>query len=451
MRSLGEIIPQQKYTIDKVRISLSLPTNDADRFSRRCSQLFHTELKRLLERVLSRIDTGGQTLRVTRPLIIDLGKIPAGTFEPTFCQQLERQLTRTLQQLVSKYENEDLSEQSRFDFVVESSEVLRNIEKLNELLRINPQLTLAKLAQACLEYRGANQLYRSLSPSKLKEICQKWVSELEVTGNLTPTTLQLCAIHYCQERLKLELPELDITDSPYSAYEKQILLKVFNNALDTKGNKHFKANWLIKLWQRDPVREYIQPQLSGRQFALLNKEMLNSAGNKAKDEPWESISNAGLSLLWPFLPSLFRQLGLLKDKAFLNRETQLKAASCISWLCEPQAEKRDYSPLPLLMCGITEAVPPEPMALEEETLSFLDNWLKGLPEALQGKWQKLSPEDIQQWFLQRPGFLTTVQQPVLTVTSDSFDVLLQDWPWPVNIIALPWLEQPIKVVWGSLE
>ena len=175
-----------------------------------------------------------------------------------------------------------------------------------------------------------------------------------------------------------------------------------------------------------------------------------SFNQQEREKSWASIPNAGLSLLWPFLPHLFQQLGLIKGEAFLNREAKLKAVSCINWICQTQGEKDIYSPLTLLMCGMTEEVPLELTTVDEATLVLLENWLEGLPQALHGKWQKLSPGDIQTWFLQRSGYLTTNEAPVLTIPSDAVDVLLHDWPWPINIITLPWLEHPIKVAWDSL-
>lgn len=484
------------HQVDKLRITLSLPANHADQFSRRCSQLFHTELKKLLDRVLSRLDTGVQTLSVTRPLVLDLGEIPAGTFESTFSRQFEGLLERHLERLLAKHHTDYSSDEPILNLAESSSKVTENIEKLEyqlrrtpqlilsnlaqacldeheakqlhrrlptstlkqsefELLSIDPQLALAKLAQACLEYRWANQMHRSFPSSTLKDICQKWVPALGVVGNLSPTTLQLCSAHYCLVRLELDIPELDIPESDYTAYEKHILLEVFKRALNGGENRRFKTNGLLTLWKIKTVREHIKSQLSNHQLTLLNKNMVKELEklpliSKEKDKQWVSIPNAGLSLLWPFLPHLFQQLGLIKDEAFLNREAKLKAVSCIKWLCQAQGEQGIYSPLTLLMCGMTEEVPLELTTVDEATLAFLENWLEGLPQALQGKWQKLSPGDIQTWFLQRSGYLTTDESPVLTIPSDAVDVLLHDWPWPINIITLPWLEHPIKVVWDSL-
>jgi len=504
------------HRVDKLRIFLSLPANHADHFSQCCSQLFHTELKKLFDRVLSRLDTGGKTLRVVKPLVIDLGELPACAFEHTFSQRLKVQLERKLRQLLSELDIGCPPEGVTHHIATEGLEELKSVENIDELLRINPEFTLGKLALACLEYSGSSQLHRNLPSSRLKELCQKWVPVLVVKGRLTPATLQLCALYYCQVllKLKVKLTELGIVQSAYTSYEQQVLIKLFKEAFQFTDHMKIKANWLTELWRNEKVRECVQPQLSVPQIALLNKgiakdnprvsipdavpqtallnkgiakdnprvsipdavpqtALLNKGITKdnprvsipdavpqtallykgiAKDNPRVSIPDAGLSLLWPFLPGLFRQLELIQDNAFLNRDMQLKAASCIAWLSQQHREQNSCSPIVLLMCGLAGEASSESAVLDEATQAFLARWLEGLPRALPGTWQKLCSGDIQQWFLQRPGWLSTDdEEPVLYIAPDSFDVLLNDWPWPINMIALPWLEMPIKILWAKPE
>ncbi|AQS36635.1 hypothetical protein Sps_01469 [Shewanella psychrophila] len=592
---MADTLPVSTHRIDKLRISLSLAANHGEYFSQRCSQLFHTELKKRLDRVLSRLGAGGQMFCLLKPLVIDLGELSAYAFEHHFCQRLEILLERELKRLLSEL---DTDHDSAGKPVANTDEQLSLLtagavsstsvidKTFVELLGVRPQLALGKLAQACLEYSGARQLHRSLPASKFKELCQEWVPLLVVKGSLTPATLQLCALYYSLVHPEFTLlPHQPIVrPTVNTVYEQQVLIKLFKEVLSAKENMSVKANGLTVLWRDEKLRKRVQSQLCASQITLLNNwlnkgivqesalELIdivdrpivnteygpvrekgqsplcaseitllnkgsaseqigvvdrpivnteygpvrekgqsplsapqitlhnrgialesasapqitlhnrgaaqesasapqialhNSGGaqesasaprialrNKGmdNDRSWIHIPAAGLSLLWPFLPSVFRQLQLTQDNKFLSRDMQLQAASCLTWFTQSwqDDEQNINSPLVLLLCGLTQEATSEPVVLNEATQAFLTSWLDNLPKALQGTWQKLSAGDIQQWFLQRPGWLSADDaEPVLHIAPASFDVLLNDWPWPVNMIALPWLEQPIKVLWDE--
>ncbi|KVQ00507.1 hypothetical protein WJ95_28405 [Burkholderia ubonensis] len=158
-----------------------------------------------------------------------------------------------------------------------------------------------------------------------------------------------------------------------------------------------------------------------------------------------------MALLWPLLPGLFRKLGLLEGKRFLSQPAQHHAVTCLDWLAREGPPPQEPPTISRWLCGLTPGnAVGEDFVPDEAMQEMLGHWLTRLPLSLPATWQKLSPGDIRQWFLQRPGWLSVDRgQFILHVQPEVFDVLLNDWPWPVNLAALPWLDQPLNVRWAE--
>ncbi|WP_157888848.1 contractile injection system tape measure protein [Enterobacter roggenkampii] len=165
---------------------------------------------------------------------------------------------------------------------------------------------------------------------------------------------------------------------------------------------------------------------------------------------WHQINDAGLVLLWPFMPELFRQLGLLKNKRFINTYAQHQAALCLDWLSRGESEPLKLPTVSRRLCGLSGRDINEDIDLEEELRQKLSVWLADIPRAMPAKWQKLSSGDLRQWFLQRPGWCSPdPEHTTIYVQPAVFDVLFNDWSWPTELVALPWLERPLTIRWSQ--
>jgi hypothetical protein len=159
------------------------------------------------------------------------------------------------------------------------------------------------------------------------------------------------------------------------------------------------------------------------------------------------IDNAGLVLLHPFLPRYFETLGIVKDNEMLRPD---RALSLLHFLVTEQTTAPEYElVLPKILCeySIIAPVASEGPINENESDESL-----ALLTAIILHWSALrntGPEALRQTFLKRPGKLYQDKNGDwrLVVETQTFDVLLEQLPWGINMIKLPWMKQMLKVEW----
>nr|WP_236637631.1 contractile injection system tape measure protein [Photorhabdus australis] len=165
----------------------------------------------------------------------------------------------------------------------------------------------------------------------------------------------------------------------------------------------------------------------------------------------DQVKNAGILILWPMLPTLFNQLGLLEKQKFIHRQAQFNAVDLLDhliWGTEGRPAERKL--LNYILCGLIADNDIESIPIEPEKQLIADQWLDAVTVQLPG-WKKLSRNDVRQLFLQRPGELLADEQEIkITIQQQPFDALLADWPWPLNIARLPWLDRPLRIDWQNI-
>ncbi|WP_184999460.1 MULTISPECIES: contractile injection system tape measure protein [unclassified Enterobacter] len=192
-----------------------------------------------------------------------------------------------------------------------------------------------------------------------------------------------------------------------------------------------------------------QPQQSPLSRQAQQSHQPRQSPSQQPSPQSQSVSNAGLAILWPLLPQLFSLLELTREDRFIHDSARWQAAVCLDGLVWAQEQ-----PVPSrlavnrLLCGIAPDVPqPELSPLSPQQQQRLDDWLTAVSRQLPG-WQKLGPNDIRSLFLQRPGEVVyDTVPPQIKVWPEAFDYLLGDWPWPLTMAALPWLKQPLTLFW----
>lgn len=165
------------------------------------------------------------------------------------------------------------------------------------------------------------------------------------------------------------------------------------------------------------------------------------------------IDNAGLVLASPFLPHLFRELGLSRvddvGKTHLDPEPATRAVHLLQYL----VDGRTSAPEPLLvlnkiLCGLSVPTPvPSGIDLTEREQALCDRLLK----ALIANWTIIantSVAGLRETFLQREGRLEQLDDRwKLQVQRKTLDVLVDQVPWSISILTHPWMPQPLYVSW----
>ena len=159
------------------------------------------------------------------------------------------------------------------------------------------------------------------------------------------------------------------------------------------------------------------------------------------------ISNAGLIILAPFFPMLFKNLGLWNGEV-LSKQSM---AACIAgFIYSGQAVIHESElVLPKVLCGL------EPESLVE-TGNFnpgeeIKNEADALIKSAIEYWSVLkntSVEGFRDSFLVREGKLEKKDDDwLLRVEQRPYDILLQQLPWNISMIRLPWMKCMVMTEW----
>ena len=164
------------------------------------------------------------------------------------------------------------------------------------------------------------------------------------------------------------------------------------------------------------------------------------------------ISNAGLVILFPFLPMLFMRLNMLSQdrRSFNSNESKVRAIFILQRLIAN--EDREYDEKDLFLNRLLINYPsneplPKRVELNQDELNTIDSLL----ETAKTNWSKMrntSIRALQESFLNRAGFIEKTEwECTLTVEERAYDILLDSIPWSYKLVRFPWMESILKVNW----
>lgn len=159
------------------------------------------------------------------------------------------------------------------------------------------------------------------------------------------------------------------------------------------------------------------------------------------------LDNAGLVLLHPFLPQLFSSLRIAVDDRLVRPE---RALCLLHYLATGQTVAPEYAlVLPKILCHVPFDWPVESdveltTAEQEEAVALLESVIRHW-EAL----RNTSPDGLRGTFLMRPGKVVVREDGdwVLQVEANTADILLDQLPWGISMIKLPWMRTMLWVEW----
>lgn len=263
----------------------------------------------------------------------------------------------------------------------------------------------------------------------------KWdsfsLSELKALNHILATN----------EQIRLELA---------GRWETAIKEQLAKTALPTALRRGL-ASWLKNL-REDAWKPFEAPGLM---------QMLTEAGRYPASESIEEeaaafsrgdelfIENAGLVILWPYLSRFFESLELIKDKEFVDARAAHRAAGLLQYLADGQPEPLEYlMGFNKILCGLvwSEVLDfGDPITEKEaEECDFLLQAVIANAPIL----KNMSPDGFRGTFLLRKGMLRSIPEAwELHVERETYDVVLDKFPWSWKVVKLPWLDRVILVEW----
>ncbi|HBR30406.1 MAG TPA: hypothetical protein DD789_13315 [Firmicutes bacterium] len=162
------------------------------------------------------------------------------------------------------------------------------------------------------------------------------------------------------------------------------------------------------------------------------------------------LRNAGLVILWPYLPRFFETTGLVREQQFVSAEARERAALLLHYLTYGANHAQEYEiTLNKILCGLEPSTPINPCLAQLSKTEALEG--ESLLQAVIQHWpalKKMSVSALRSMFLRREGIITTRDGSlVLRVAEADYDLLLDQMPWGIGTVRLPWMEQFLLVEW----
>lgn len=162
------------------------------------------------------------------------------------------------------------------------------------------------------------------------------------------------------------------------------------------------------------------------------------------------IDDAGLVILHPFFRPLFSRIGLIDDQDnFISLEHQIRAVHILKYLVEGNSEKHCNNSLVFckLLCGLPYEI------LIDDEYRLIDNEKDEVESLMSSILQYWNPfksssfESTRQAFIKREGTVEMDETGhIVRVSGSSLDILMDDIPWEISIIYLPWTS-PFTIEW----
>lgn len=162
------------------------------------------------------------------------------------------------------------------------------------------------------------------------------------------------------------------------------------------------------------------------------------------------LDGAGVVLLHPFLTTIFQKLKWIKNGTFKSEECRHKAVLLLHYLWSGKEHTEESAMvLPKILCGMPLQSPVDAgLTLKSKEKAEAETLLEVVVEHW-GALGNASTDALREGFLQRAGKLQTHSLGrQLKIEQNTLDILLQQLPWGIGMIRLPWMHDLLTVEWG---
>jgi len=284
------------------------------------------------------------------------------------------------------------------------------------------------------------ELFMEEMASKAEAAKNAFIEQLRKLARSQPSVTERLAFRFSAGFQKAMLEWLSVPN--------QADLPILSNRLaaDKPDSRHQRMAWAA-LWKaalsEDKVAEGEIPF-----HKSLQKPGRVSANPKSSADP-VYIQNAGLVILHPFLPELFRRLNLWNDKGWTDASSPHEGVQALEFLVSGDGEFPEFDlSLNKILCGMSIGEVWQPV---EELPPPAKAECADLLQEVIGHWSILKNTSVgalQETFLQRNGKLTPVENGwLLKVEQKGVDILMNSLPWGIGTIKLPWADKQLFVEW----
>jgi hypothetical protein len=162
------------------------------------------------------------------------------------------------------------------------------------------------------------------------------------------------------------------------------------------------------------------------------------------------VDNAGIVILHPFLRHFLERLDLVDDhKQFRDVAARHRAVGLLQFAVNEDPFPPEYLlPLNKVLCGLElddvfDFGPPATDAEAEECTNLLNAVIANAPIL-----KNMSVNGLRGTFLARRGVLSSRDGAwLLRVERETYDVVLDRFPWTMQWVKLPWMDAPLRVEW----
>ncbi len=217
-----------------------------------------------------------------------------------------------------------------------------------------------------------------------------------------------------------------------------------------------ESAYKVKLWERliflsAGLENGLTPKRLVEEVRKINDITIGSGELRVEsiDEEGLFVQYAGIVLIHPFLSTLFKRLQWVKEGKFEDDKSKQKALHLLHYAATGREEAEEYElVVPKILCNWPLAMPIErDVELNKNELDETDRMLIAVIE----QWpvlQNTSADGLREGFLQRKGkYFKRNDKRYLQIESASIDVLLDQLPWNMGIIKLPWMKNMLWVEW----
>lgn len=193
----------------------------------------------------------------------------------------------------------------------------------------------------------------------------------------------------------------------------------------------------------DP-QSLMKPASPTRHVPLV--EPSQAPGSRLDMEEGVFTQCAGIVLLHPFLPKFFEALGVAANDSLVH---PARALRLLHYLATGQPFAPEYDlVVPKVLCNVPLDIP---VSVHSEMSADEEAEANALLQAVIGHWTALgdtSVDNLRGSFLVRPGKLSQRDgEYLLQLEPKSYDVLLDQLPWGLGLVKLPWMQQTLWVEW----